>query len=332
MLIYFFKKSYLLQYIILLLLTVLLWIGAFIHPQVNPIDTEYYLTPGYSLLLSLLNSNHLLQVIIALILIISGALAFNYSLTKFDLVPKNTLVPAMVYIVLMSYSPSLLSLHPTALPALLTVLVLYYLFQVYTEEEAYGQVFNIGLLIGISSLFYFPSIFLILFIWLSFIVYRLYTWREWMIPLTGIITPYLFLFTYYFLVDSLEPAYLAYADYFSKMTIFHFSFEFSIMNYIITSLIVLLFLWSAFLLLSNIQEKIISLRKRYGAVFWLFAVAMFTYLFSDVFFKWHQVFCLIPASVFIAYTFSQVKRLRWVEIIWGILFILIVINNIMVAL
>ena len=331
MLIHFFRKSYLLQYLILFLLIITLWIGAFINPQVNPVDPEYYLTPGYSLLLSLLNGNHILHVIISLILLVSGALVFNYSLTKFDLVPKNTLVPAMVYVVLMSYSPGLLSLHPTALPALLTVLVLYYLFQVYTEEEAYAQVFNIGLLIGISSLFYFPSIFFILFIWLTFIVFRLYFWREWMIPLTGIITPYIFLFTYYFLMGTLEPAYLAYADYFSKMTIFHFSFDFSLMNYIITSLIVLLFLWSVFLLLIDIQDKIISLRKRYWAVLWLFAVAMFTYFFSGVFFEWHHVFCLIPASVFIAYNFSQVKRLRWVEIIWGILFILIVINNIMVA-
>ncbi len=331
MLIHFFRKSYLLQYLLLLLLTILLWIGAIIHPQVNPIDTEPFLTPGYSLLFSLLNYNHVLHVIIALILVISGALVFNYSLAKFDLVPKNTLVPAMVYIVLMSYSPGLLSLHPAALPALFTVLILYYLFQVYTEEEAYAQTYNIGLLIGISSLFYFPFVFFILFIWLTFIVYRLYFWREWMIPLTGIITPYLFLFTYYFLIGNLEPAYLAYADYFSKLTLFNFSFEFSVMNYIITALIILLFLWSAFLLLSDIQEKIISLRKRYWAVFWLFAVAMFTNIFSDTFFKWHQVFILIPISVFIAYAFSQVRKLRWIEIIWAILFLLIVINNLLLA-
>ncbi|MCD4729530.1 MAG: hypothetical protein K8R74_02940, partial [Bacteroidales bacterium] len=152
-----------------MLLTIILWIEAIIHPQVNPVDAESFLTPGYSLLFSLLNDNYVLNVIIALALVISGALVFNYSLSKFDLVPKNTLVPAMVYIVLMSHSPSLLNLHSAALPALFTVLILYYLFQVYTEEEAYSQTYNIGLLIGISSLFYFPSIFFILFVWLTFI-------------------------------------------------------------------------------------------------------------------------------------------------------------------
>ena len=331
MLIHFFRKSYLFQYILLFLLAIGLWLGAFIHPPVIPVDTESSLTPGYSLLLSLLMGIQLLHVILALVLVISGAMVFNYSLTKFDLVPKNTLVPAMVYIVLMSYSPGLLALHPGAIPALLTVLILFYLFQVYTEEEAFSQIFNIGLLIGISSLFYFPSIFFILFIWLTFIVYRLYSWREWTIPLAGIITPYLFLFTYYFLDDKLEPAYLAYASYFSKMTIFHFSFDFSLMNYIITSLLVFMFLWSAFLLLSDIQEKIISLRKRYWAVFWLLVIAIITYFISGIFFKWHQVFSLIPASVFIAYAFSQLKNLKWAEIYWGLLFILIVINNLLVV-
>lgn len=331
MLIHFFRKSYIFQYIMLVLLAIILWLGALIHPYVIPIDSESILTPGYLLLLSLLQDNYLLQVILAMLLVISGAMVFNYSLTKYDLVPKNTLVPAMVYVVLMSYSPSLLGLHPVALPAFFTVLILFYLFQVYTEEEAYPQIFNIGLLIGISSMFYFPSIFFILFIWLTFIVYRLYYWREWMIPIAGIVTPYLFLFTYYFMTDSLEPAFFAYITYFSKMTIFQFSFDFSWLNYIITSLLIILFLWSAFLLLSNIQEKIISLRKRYWAVFWLFAIAMFTYIFSDIFFKWHQVFSLIPASVFIAYAFSQLKILRWIEIIWGIIFVLIVINNLLIA-
>lgn len=330
MLIHFFRKSYLFQYLLLLFISIVLWIGAIIRPMAIPVDSESYLTPAYSLLLSILNGNLTLHAIIAMVLVISGALVFNYSLTKFDLVRKNTLVPAMIYIVLMSYSPSLLGLHPAALPALFTVLILFYLFQVYTEEEAYAQIYNIGLLIGISSLFYFPSIFLILFIWLTFVVYRLYSWREWVIPITGIITPYIFLFTFYFMVDNLEPAYLAYVDYFTKMTIFRFSFDFSILNYIITTLIILLSLWSAFLLLTDIQEKIISLRKRYWAIFYLLAIAILTYFISDVFFKWHQIFILIPASVFIAYAFSQLKNLKWVEIIWGILFILIVINNLLV--
>lgn len=330
MLIHFFRKSYLLQYLLLLFLSIVLWLGAIIHPIAFPVESESYLTPAYSLLLSILNGNLTLHAIIAMVLVISGALIFNYSLTKFDLVRKNTLVPAMIYIVLMSYSPNLLGLHPTALPALFTVLILFYLFQVYTEEEAYAQVYNIGLLIGISSLFYFPSLFLILFIWLTFVIYRLYSWREWVIPITGIITPYIFLFTFYFMVDNLEPPYLAYVDYFTKMTIFRFSFDFSILNYIITALIILLSLWSALLLLTDIQEKIISLRKRYWAIFYLLAIAILTYLFSGVFFKWHQIFILIPASVFIAYAFSQLKNLKWVEILWGILFILIAINNLLV--
>lgn len=330
MLIHLFRKSYLLQYILLLLLALILWLGAFIHPFEIPIVTDSLLTPGYSLLFGLLHENILLQVFIAFILAISGALLFNYALTKFDLVPKNTLVPAMIYIVLLSYSPSLLLLHPVAIPALLMVLILYFLFQVYTEEEAFAQIYNIGLLIGISSMFYFPSIFFILFIWLTFIVYRLYSWREWTIPITGLITPYLFLFTYYFLTDSIEPAYLAYAAYFSKITIFQISFDFSILNYIITSMVVLFSIWAGVLLLSDIQEKIISLRKRYWTIYYLLAIAIFTYIFSDIYFKWHQVFVLIPVSVFLAYAFSQLKNLRWIEILWGILFSLIAINNLMV--
>jgi len=100
MLIHFFRKSYLFQYIVLILIALALWIGTLVNPSVILLNTDSFLTPGYSLLLSLLHGNQLLQNILAIVLVISSALLFNTALTKFDMVPKNTLVPAMVYIVL----------------------------------------------------------------------------------------------------------------------------------------------------------------------------------------------------------------------------------------
>jgi hypothetical protein len=327
MLISYFRQSYLPQYVVFILLTLVLWLGAFISYTTSPISFDPLLSPGYSALTYVLGENHFLLVSMALVFNIFSAVLFNYTLTKFDLAPKNTLVPAMVFMILISLNPKLLYFHPTTLPTLFIVLALFYLFQVYTTEEAFPQIFNIGLLIGVSSFFYFPSFLLILFVWLTFIVYRLYKWREWLIPVSGMLTPYIFLFTYYFMMDQLEPAYLSYSQFFGDIDLLRIAAYYSIFDYIIFGFVSLLFLWSLFVLLTNIQEKIISLRKRYWAVFWLFIIALISIPFSAGFFDFHLIYLLIPMSVLITYNLSKIKRMIWIEVIWSILLILIIINN-----
>ncbi len=331
MLIQIFRKSYLLQYFFLLLLGILLWLGAFIKPISFEPNINEFLSPGYFWTISLIGNSDLLANIIAFIIIITSALLFNYTLAKNDLVPRNTLIPSMVYLVLMSHSPNLLYFHPVLVSGLLVLIVLYYIFQVYTEEEAFPQIFNAGFMLGIASLFYFPSLYFILFIWITFILYRLFKWREWFITFLGFITPYILLFTYYFWFDKLNEALLAYSDYFTHLAIFDFNFDYPVINYITITLIIFLILWSLFLLSTEIQEKIISIRKRYWTVFWLFAIASITYAFSQSFYKTHQIFILIPASIFISYAFSYITKLFWIEIIFGLMTLLIIVNNLLTA-
>jgi len=331
MLIKILRKSYPPQYFFLLLLGVLLWLGTFIKPISVVTNINELLNPGYFFIVSLFGQQALPANIFAFVLIIAGALLFNYTLTKNDLVPKNTLIPSLVYLVLMSHSPNLLYFHPAIISGFLIILVLHYIFQVYTEEQAFPQIFNAGLLLGLSSLFYFPSFYFILFIWITFVLYRLFKWREWLITIFGFITPYILLFTYYFWFDKLNEALLAYSDYFSQLAVLHFTFDYSIINYITTAFIIFLILWSLFLLSTEIQEKVISIRKRYWTVFWLFAIALVTYVFSQSYYKSHQLFILIPASIFIAYAFSYIRKLFWIEIIFGLMTLLIIVNNLLTA-
>ena len=233
MLINFFKTSYLLQYLLLILLGGVLWAGSFINP-LEVAGSNELLTPGYNLLLDIIGYNSWLSVILAFILTISGAFLFNYTLSKNELISKNTLIAALVYIVLMSHSVSSMSLNPAIIASFLLIIVMHFIFQVYSKVEAYHQVFYAGFLTGIASFFYIPSLFFILFIWFTFIVYSLYYWREWLIVLLGFITPYLFLWTYFFWFDKLDLVFNAYNWYFSNITLFHFDFCLSFIHYIIS--------------------------------------------------------------------------------------------------
>lgn len=331
MLIKIFRKSYMLQYFLLLLLGILLWVGAFLKPASVESEINEYLNPGYFLLLSLIGNSALGTKVFAFLMILGGALLFNFILTKYDLVPKNILIPAMVYMVLMSYSPNLLHMHHTSISGLMIVIVLYFIFQVYAEEQAFPQVFNSGLLIGLASLFYFPSVYFLFFIWITFIVFSLYKWREWLIVLIGFNVPYIFLFTYYFWFDQLEVALLVYEDYFSNLSFIDFSFSFSYLSYLIMGFIIVFTVYSLFILSTEVGEKTINLRKHFWTVFWLFFIAILTYLISGNNFHSHQVFILIPVSVFISYTLSYSRKVIRTEIIFGLMVLLIVVNNLLTS-
>ncbi|OQX78841.1 MAG: hypothetical protein B6D61_04640 [Bacteroidetes bacterium 4484_249] len=327
MLIKIFRSSYFLQYILFVVLSGILWLSGFITPIFDTTETNTFLAPAYSILFQFVISHSLISTTIAFILVLSGALFFNFTLTKNDIAPKNTLIPAMVFLLLMSHSPGLLYLHEALIPSVLLLIVIYFLFQVYTTEDAYPQVFNSGLLIGISSFFYFPSIYLLLFVWLTFIVFSLYKWREWTIVFFGFITPYVFLWTYYLWNDELNLAFNAYHDYFNSISFFIFSYSCSVLSYFISAIIILLFLWSFFQMTSSIQEKLINIRKKFWSVFWLFLTALFILIISGSTSNTQQVFLLIPFSVFIAYGFSRTTKLIWIELTVSILAILIIINN-----
>jgi hypothetical protein len=78
-------------------------------------------------------------------------------------------------------------------------------------------------------------------------------------------------------------------------------------------------------------EKTINIRKYYLTILWLFFIALLTLVISGNYFQFHQVFVLIPVSVFISYTLAYAKRVIWAEMIFGFVVLLIVANNLLTA-
>ncbi len=329
MLIKTFKESYPVQYLLLVLIALAIWAGAFIHPSVDTVEINGFLTPGSSLLSSLTFEIPVVCVFIAFAITFFTALLLNYVLVKNNLTDKNTLVPALLFIVFYGHSVSNLTLHPAIIAGLFVILALNNLLSVYTEEEAYERVFNTGFFISLASFFYLPAIYLLAFVWFSFIIYSLYRWREWLISLIGLITPYLFLWVWFFWNDELDLAFVSYQSFFLSFAGFHYTLPAGILEYSINIIIALLFLWSLFNVLSSLDEKPITLRKRYWAVFWMFVVTFVNFFLAGDFFSATQAFITIPIAIFVSGALPEVRRYWVVETLLALLVILIVINNLM---
>jgi hypothetical protein len=327
-----FHKSYLPQYLLLLALALLLWGGAFLSPPVPDTTGNPFLNPGYALLLDWLGNSPRLLVAAAFLLMLGAALLFNFTLEKSGLSATNSLVPALIFILLISLFPALQTLHRAFIPGVLVIVILHNVFDLYTEEEAYPKIFNSGFFIAVSSFFYFPSIAFILFIWFTFVVYRLYSWREWIILLFGFFTPYLLLWTWYFWTDELAMVFEAYVSYFQPKMLLHFDTGLTVINYISLGLIAILFIRGFFVQALTLQENVISVRKRFWAVMLFFVVALLSFLFSGHQAPFHAVFIQIALALIIQGLMVHLKRFLFTELVVMVLIVLIAFNNYYVAL
>ncbi|NOX46303.1 MAG: hypothetical protein GXO89_04930 [Chlorobi bacterium] len=328
MLISFFKSSYLIQYGLLVVLAVLLWFGAFTHPVNHGFIANSYLSPAFNLISSIAVPGSILGIIIAFLLNLFIAFSLNFSLIRNDLTPTNSLIPALVYIVASSVSIRVMGLNPVLFSSLLLIISFHNLLGIYSEEDAFDKVFNAGFFIGLASAFYFPAIFFFLFIWFTFVVFRLQNWREWVIAFLGLVTPYLFIFTWFFLNDELTGLLISYQEYFTSISFFNFQLDMGWGSFLIFGIMALMVLVGIFRVMAGINEKTILVRKKTWAIMWFTIMALLVFFISPPSEFYGLGLLTISISAFIAIAFSYIRRLFWFEIAFGIFIIMIVLNNV----
>jgi hypothetical protein len=332
MIIRLFRQSYLSQYLLLLLLHGILWISVFIFPPALHEVMHPFLNPAYSLLTQLLGNNPVVYVVVGFIVVLASAIVFNHTLEKHDLTSKNVLIPALVLIFLLGMIPSLQTLHQAMIPGLIMIFVLNQVFEIYTREDPHAQVFYAGFLIAVSSMFYFPSIAFLLFVWFTFIVFSIYRWREWTIVVFGFLTPYILLWTYFFWTDQLFEVFQSYGQYFTPKAIFQLDLSPTVLNIILLSIVVLIFLRAFLQQTVTVQENIISVRKRFFASIQFLIIALAAFVFSGNLTTYHITFLLIAMAIFIQGFIVRMNRNLVAEIVFGILLVGTLINHFYIAL
>jgi hypothetical protein len=235
-----------------------------------------------------------------------------------DLIPKNSLLPAFLYILLMSSFVNFQNIHPLLFANLFLITALQIILKTYSKPECYEQIFIATLLISLGSMFYFPVIFFILFVWLVFLIFSLIKWREWVISIFGFSTPYLFLFSFYFITDTFGNKIDTYILFFKKIAfkIPHFTTT----TIVFLSITGLLFIFSIFTILPRLNEKSIFYRKKIIVFITFVLISILSLFFSKDFFVFHLCLFFIPFSYFFSNYMLQIKKLIISEVLYLILF------------
>ena len=323
MLIKFFKSSFIVQYFILVVISVGLWMPGFLNLQ--EVQGEISLTtPLYNLVHNLLVILQPYNPIIAFIIVLISGLTLNNILVYHDLTPKNNLLPAFIFIVLFSSNPATLNMYPLILTIPFFTWFLHTIFTVNDEPENNLAVFNASMILSVISLIYFPAVMLFFLLWLILLVFGAFSGRNIIITFIGFFMPYLYLTLYYFWIDKLAEAGDAYLNFFDNLL--HFQVVHDYLQYAIWAYFVFLILFPAFFKITGtLSSYNINFRKKMGATNWFF-------LYSSPFIILAgkcdlNLFILIPASIIISHYFNIFKKSAWNEIVLLVFLALIGLHN-----
>ncbi|NOX85144.1 MAG: hypothetical protein GXO86_04125 [Chlorobi bacterium] len=318
----FFKKGLPDRYITLLLFALILWLPVLTnerqlfsvhHPFLN---ISYQITGIYSYLI----------YVLLFVLIIISSFTVNHLANESEFTGQQITLAMFFFLVLIFSFPGFTVSAPEIIVNLIIIFIFGNLFKLSEASNQISLAFDSGFLLGLCSLVFFPLVFLLLLIWVAFLIHRANSWRNYLVSLLGLLTPYLFLVTWLFWTNQ-----LALPGFFNEK-IFTVSFiwieQTTWPEKIIFILIFVLTAISFTKALTEQIEKNIVLRRNlmiveYGIVIIFLVILLYSRELST------GVFLTAPAAWLMAHATYTLKKTKWMNLILTSLIVLIIINSVL---
>jgi len=274
-----------------------------------PLAYEHFFSPAANML-------------IAGILVFSQALLLNLLVNRYNLLGRSSFLPALMYITASGLFTPFLVLSPPLICNFLVIWMLFKLFDLYKGESALSTAYDLGMIVAIGTLIYFPFIFFFLLIWIALIIFRPFNWREWTAGILGYATIFFFLAVFYYLHNQFDQFFDIWLPLGTK-----FPNRINITNYYnyLVLIPVIVILGLCFVKLrQNFFKSYVQVRKSFQLLFFMFLVAALSFYVRAQFNLNHFLLCAIPAAVFFAYYFLHATSKWFYETLYLLLFISII--------
>jgi len=258
------------------------------------------------------------NIFFAAAIVFSQALIFNSVINNHNLLAKPSFLPALMYITGMSLFMPFMILSPALISNFLLIWVIDKFLKLGKSANSITTVFDIGMIIGVGTLIYFPFMAMLLMIFLALLLFRSFDWREWIAGLVGFITVFFFLAVFYYWRDNLSSFYQIWKPLGNK---FPSVFQVNYNDYLVLIPVAIIIVLASLQLRENFFRSFISTRKGFQLLFFMFIVAGASFYLKPNFRIWHFLLCVPPGSVLLAYYFSNAKK-RWFYETLFVLFVL----------
>ncbi|HEX2935082.1 MAG TPA: DUF6427 family protein [Bacteroidales bacterium] len=312
------------QVIILIpVLAILLWLPTFSHRTGGIFLFDSHPMPSYKLINELIPVGSFLGTSIALLLVIAQAFLLVRLNTRFNLINNRTYMPAIMFVLLTATITDLQRLNPVIFSGFFLLLGMELMFSGYQKGKVAYEFFTASFFISLGATFYPYLLFFIFIVWVSLAILRPFNWREWLFSLMGFLLPWLFVFSYYYLIHN-EPGRII-TDLTNAFNSDYDFPQYSLLIYIFGGFTGLLILVSSQLMIKEFGSKKILPRKAFLIFLWLFINCLGVYLLVDQASVEIIFLAAIPLSFLFSHYFTFVKSNFWGETFITFLILLIIL-------
>ncbi len=277
-----------------------------------PIPVFYY-NEAFSTFLfgkfAFLWGNKFFNILFTTVLYYALALWLTKIVNDFSLIFKNTHLPALLFIVITGMFPTFFTFNAAILVIFFQLWIFIRLFKLYKSNQANILTFDLGIIVSIASLFYFPAIAWILLVWIALLLFRPFNWREWASSIMGAITTYLFVAFYYFWFDRWDDFFILWQPLKNYWQINIFPRN---SDYLPLIPMVLILVVSFNKLRENFYKNVLQVRKAQQLLIFSIIITACSFYIKPTFSINHFILLAAPIAVFLSYYFLVAKK-HWIS-------------------
>lgn len=260
------------------------------------------------------------------ILLFLAALVFNQFFTDSKFIERQSYLPAYSYILIGSYFPEFLQLQPMLVGNIIFLLALSQLFSAYNPGSAFKAIYNSGFLIALAALFYYPFLLVVTAVFLILLIIRGFIWREWLLALLGVLSPFYFVASYYYISGQFLTG--MHFELIPKMqTISQMINQMNWLDYAQIILLLIILPFALFKIQSNYLSSHIKTRKYFNAFYWLFAFCFIAALAEFPPNLKQFMILSVPLSFAFTYLIMSLENKRWAKALNIIMLFAIIVGQ-----
>lgn len=317
----FFKHSYLSQHIVIIVMAIILWLPTFITK--SPFFVGDEIAPFCNIIVSLFGFSPLIIKLIVFVVFVVSLFLFNSVLSANRLVGKYSTVGSLTFVLMMCASQNLHICYPFILACPFILMAMHTLFLIYQTENPENYMMNIGYFIAIASLFYYPSVFLMLWVLVSFLILGFRELRYLLIPFVAFVIVHAIVMGVAFLFGNYDNLLESYSLFFDNIAL---SFDITVNNMIFLVLSTVLFIIALVKVVGSRNSDYGSnFRKRVG-------VAIVLTVLSAIILFIHQplmgnIMIFMMYAFFYAIALSDIKKSKIADALMIIMTIFVLANQ-----
>jgi len=256
-------------------------------------------------------STALTLVLIIIQVFFLSSLDFSYNLSK-----NRGFATAFIFVILISANPSVTTLLPSHFANIFIILALNRIFDSYKKEVVLYHYFDAALLLSIGGIFYFYTWLLFPFLLLSISLLKAIRLKEFLISITGFITPIVFYIGFYYAFSS---DFLTLATIKSKST---FWLDTHLHNLYFMAVLTFFIGTGTVYVLRKYTEFSLSQKAFFRILFLLFVTGIFSVSFINFSIPDLTITISVPISILLSFMFNNIKSKLLSEIYFLIFIVL----------